>query len=78
MIKGHALVLNKHWTPVATTSVRTALVLLCRETASVICPETYEAVNLDEWIKRSSDAPTDETPIRTPRHPPTVSVFSIL
>ena len=48
-----ALVLNKNWTPVATTTVRRALVLLCRSTASAICPASYEVFDLLAWIERS-------------------------
>jgi 5-methylcytosine-specific restriction endonuclease McrA len=48
-----ALVLNRNWTPVSTTTVRRALVLLCRSTAQAICPTTYEVFDLDAWIARS-------------------------
>jgi 5-methylcytosine-specific restriction endonuclease McrA len=48
-----ALVLNRNWTPVSTTTVRRALVLLCRSTASAICPSSYEVFDLDGWITRS-------------------------
>lgn len=62
------LVLNKHWTAVATTTVRTALVLLCRETARVICPDTYEVFDLDGWIDRSM------TKIVVPAPPPVATL----
>jgi 5-methylcytosine-specific restriction endonuclease McrA len=53
MLETPTLVLNKHWTAVATTTVRQAIVLLCREAARVICPETYEIFDLDSWLSRS-------------------------
>ncbi|MCO5165805.1 MAG: HNH endonuclease [Planctomycetes bacterium] len=65
-----ALVLNRHWTPVSTTTVRRALVLLCRSTASAICPASYEVYDLDAWIARSLDtgaALARERLLRTPR-----------
>ncbi len=64
------LVLNKHWTAVTTTTVRTALVLLYRETARVICPDTYQVFDLDAWIGRSmarQDRVEPPTAIFTPR-----------
>ncbi len=67
MLHERTLVLNKHWTAVTTTTVRTALVLLYRETARVICPDTYEVFDLDGWIDRSRDLGVDRG-IVTPRH----------
>ena len=49
------LVLNRNWVPVTTTTVRHALVMLCRESATVICPSTYEVYDLGEWLVRSTD-----------------------
>ncbi len=66
-----ALVLNKNWTPVSTTTVRRALVLLCRSTASAICPATYEVFDLSAWIARSLEgagALARERVLRTPRY----------
>ncbi|MBI3722942.1 HNH endonuclease [bacterium] len=62
------LVLNKHWTAVATTTVRTALVLLYRETARVICPDTYEVYDLGGWIGRSQTRNGAARAILTPRY----------
>jgi len=67
VLKERALVLNKNWTAVATTTIHKAMSLLCRETAQVICPETYEAVTLDEWIRRSESLTPEEKAIKTPR-----------
>jgi 5-methylcytosine-specific restriction endonuclease McrA len=64
MLHERTLVLNKHWTAVTTTTVRAALVLLYRESARVICPETYQVFDLTGWI----DRPTRGKPaIMTPR-----------
>lgn len=52
---GRTLVLNRHWAAVSTTTVRRALVLLCRESAQVICPETYQVFDLGSWYERSQE-----------------------
>ena len=62
------LVLNKNWAAIATTTVRTALVLLCRESARVICPDTYEVFDLEGWIDRSMSLERRGAVIRTPRY----------
>lgn len=54
-LTGRTLVLNKHWTAVSTTTVRRALVLVCRASAGVICPETFEVFDLERWVERSVD-----------------------
>lgn len=54
-LTGRALVLNRHWAAVTTTTVRRALVLLCRCSAAVICPETYEVFDLGRWTERSHE-----------------------
>lgn len=66
-----ALVLNKNWTPVSTTTVRRALVLLCRSAASAICPATYEVFDLPAWVTRSLEGAGllgRERVVRTPRY----------
>ncbi|MEZ0228581.1 MAG: HNH endonuclease [Planctomycetota bacterium] len=70
MLHERTLVLNKHWTAVTTTTVRTALVLLYRESARVICPDTYEAFDLMGWIDRSMTV--------APPGPDTASTAAIL
>lgn len=67
LLHERTLVLNKHWTAVATTTVRTALVLLYRESARVICPETYEVYDLDGWVGRSLRRGDPPLGIQTPR-----------
>ncbi|MEK7486406.1 MAG: HNH endonuclease [Planctomycetota bacterium] len=56
------LVLNRNWYPISTMPVRCALSLLVQGTAKVICPETFEALDFEQWIA------TSRKPfIRTPR-----------
>lgn len=55
------LVLNRGWTPVGTTTVRQAMVLLVRGAARVIEPQTYEVHDLDDWMMRSLER-QDELP----------------
>ncbi|MEN8150310.1 MAG: HNH endonuclease [Planctomycetota bacterium] len=49
-----ALVLNRSWSAITTTSVRRALVLTCRKVARIICPETYQAYELADWAELSA------------------------
>ena len=51
----HALVLNKNWTAINVTSVERALMLMCRESAKALCPDTYESFSIEHWIERSID-----------------------
>ena len=48
------LVLNKNWTAVRTTTVRQAVILLCRSAARIICPTSYEIYDLAGWLARSA------------------------
>ena len=64
-----ALILNRHWSPIATTSARQALVMLCRESARVICPESYQLFDLPAWLLRTAErleALARERVVRTP------------
>ena len=65
----HALVLNRNWTAVTTVTVHQALVLICRDTAAAICPETYQVFDLEAWLDRSrlraSQLPRERL-VRTP------------
>jgi 5-methylcytosine-specific restriction endonuclease McrA len=49
-----ALVLNRSWTAICTTTVRQALVMTYRRVAQIIHPETYEAYDFDDWAALSS------------------------
>ena len=51
----HTLILNKNWIPVNVTSVKRALMLMYRESASALCTSTYETYSIDCWIDRSID-----------------------
>lgn len=47
------LVLNRFWTVVNVVSVRRALVLVCRDAARIIAPETFETHDLDSWLAQA-------------------------
>ncbi len=66
-----ALVLNKSWTAITTTSVRQALVLAYREVASIICPDTYQVYDFEDWAQLGGkeDEPLIRTPFLTLRVP---------
>ena len=55
MLDERALVLNRSWTPISTTSVRRALVLIVRGAAGVVHPATYQVHSWDEWVRESDD-----------------------
>ena len=65
MLDGHALVLNRHWMPLTTITVRQALTLVCRSAARVICPRSYEVMDLARWIDHSVEAPREESVVRS-------------
>jgi 5-methylcytosine-specific restriction endonuclease McrA len=50
-----ALILNRGWLVIGTTTVRQALVLLVRGAARVINPSDYEVFELDDWLMRSME-----------------------
>jgi 5-methylcytosine-specific restriction endonuclease McrA len=52
MLDGRALVLNRSWVPVSTTSVRRAVLLMARGVAGAVHPETYEVASWDTWVER--------------------------
>ncbi len=60
-----ALVLNRSWTAITTTTVRHALVLAYRQVARIICPETYEAYDFADWaeIRAAEGEPAIYTPL---------------
>ena len=66
-----ALVLNKTWTAITTTTVRQALVLAYRQVAQIICPETYQAYDFADWaeLKASENEPAIRTPVLRLRVP---------
>lgn len=61
------LVLNRNWTAIAATPSWRALVLMCRETALAVCPESYATYDMSAWIKRSQERElTRDNSIGTP------------
>ena len=66
-----ALVLNQSWTAITTTSVRHALVLAYRQVARIICPETYQAYEFEDWaeLSRANGCETIRTPMLRIRVP---------
>ncbi|HND56294.1 MAG TPA: HNH endonuclease [Pirellulaceae bacterium] len=56
------LVLNRNWTVVNVVPVRRALILVCRNAARIIAPETYETHDLSSWAAQAIGA--DESSIR--------------
>ena len=61
MLDERTLVLNRHWAPISTTSVRRALVLVVRGAAGVVHPETLHVSSWDAWLER---APEDRPVVR--------------
>ena len=55
MLDERALVLNRSWTPISTTSVRRAIVLVVRGGAGVVHPETYAVHAWDDWLVCAPD-----------------------
>jgi 5-methylcytosine-specific restriction endonuclease McrA len=66
-----ALVLNRSWTAITTTSVRQALVLAYRRVARIICPETYQAYEFADWAELTAEesGPAVRTPLLRIRVP---------
>lgn len=48
------LVLNRYWTVVNVVSVRRAIVLVCRNAARIIEPETYETHDMSSWALQAA------------------------
>lgn len=59
-----ALVLNRSWSAITTTTVKHAVVLAYRDVARIICPETYKAYDFDDWAELTP--PVGEPAIYTP------------
>src|SRR5437773_2717046 len=54
MLENRALVLNRSWTPISTTSVRRAIVLVVRGAAGVVDPQTCEVGGWEAWTRTSA------------------------
>lgn len=63
VLSEQALVLNRSWAAISTTTVREALSMLFTGTARAIQPETYETHEFDSWVDLSVDP--DEPCVRT-------------
>ncbi|MBU1701846.1 MAG: HNH endonuclease [Candidatus Eisenbacteria bacterium] len=49
MLDDRALVLNRSWVPIGTTTVREAISMVFRETASIILPDDFTVHDFDSW-----------------------------
>ena len=63
MLDQPTLVLNRHWVPIGTVSVRSALCLLYREAARAILPQDYSLHDFHSWASLRPDE--DEPAIST-------------
>jgi len=52
MLDARALVLNRSWMPISTTTVRRAVLLMARGAAGAVHPETFEVAGWSVWIHR--------------------------
>jgi 5-methylcytosine-specific restriction endonuclease McrA len=64
MLDERTLVLNRHWAPISTTSVRRALVLVVRGAAGVVHPETLHVASWDSWVRRDGAPSGDKGVVR--------------
>ena len=44
------LVLNRNWQPIQVTSVRRALMMVCKDAARVVDPVDFQLYGWDEWL----------------------------
>lgn len=49
-----SLVLNKGWQPITTVNLRKALMLVTRDRAKIVDPETYEVFTWEDWLTNRS------------------------
>lgn len=61
MLDERALVLNRSWAPISTTSVRRAIVLVVRGAAGIVHPETYQVAGWEDWLR---SGPVDRPVVR--------------
>lgn len=68
VLQRSALVLNRHWAPIQTTTVQTAISLVAKGSALIIDPVTFETHDLLSWSDVSrSKAEFQDALIRSPR-----------
>ncbi len=53
ILRRPALILNRNWQPVHVATVQRALVLLARDAARVVDPETFQLYNWDDWVRQT-------------------------
>ena len=51
------LVLNRNWQPVHVTSVRRALIMVCKNSACVVDPLSYRLFGWEVWLRESDNGP---------------------
>jgi len=61
----HALVMNKSWVVVGTTTVKDAIVLMSRESAKGVCTDTFATYTWNDWLS-SENPPKVDFYIKTP------------
>lgn len=64
-LNNHVLVLNKNWTVIGSSTVREAIILISRDSAKGVCPETFNLYTWDTWINKLN-APVADAYIKTP------------
>ena len=69
------LVLNKNWSPIATTTVRRALTLMFADAANAVCPLTYEVFNFESWCEQPATDIAVETVRQRIRVPEVVVLY---
>jgi 5-methylcytosine-specific restriction endonuclease McrA len=77
MLDERTLVLNRHWAPISTTSVRRALVLVVRGAAGVVHPETLHVASWDAWVRREGKDAGERAPGADASVPPVVRGFDL-
>lgn len=73
------LVLNNGWVPIDASPIKDVMVLLFRETAKIVCPESYMLFDIHQWVDKSIEEPRSENIIITPRvalHKPEIVLLS--
>jgi len=50
VLKQKTLILNKVWMPIGISTVREAIVLLYRDVAKAVCPDSFQTYDFDDWL----------------------------
>ena len=73
------LILNKNWVPIDVVTREAVMTLLFRDSAKVVCPESYVTYTISEWIEKSKLEHRTHNVIRTATvnlHRPEVVILS--